>query len=139
MLDCAMLPKRKRKAGSPGLHRTCAAAQCPACGKLLLGWWMLSRAFRSVWPALLALTLVVAAPAQQPKLNPALPLIHSDNGPNSSAAQKAHYVVLVSLDGFRWDYAVRDGARHLLALGKEGVWAPNGMLPSYPSLTFPNH
>ena len=68
-----------------------------------------------------------------------LPVIHVDNGPNSSTAQKAHYVVLVSLDGFRWDYAKRDGATHLLALGRKGVWAPEGMLPSYPSLTFPNH
>lgn len=72
-------------------------------------------------------------------VNAALPLTHVDNGPNSEAAQKAHYVVLVSLDGFRWDYAKRDGASHLLALGKAGVWAPEGMLPSYPSLTFPNH
>jgi alkaline phosphatase D len=71
--------------------------------------------------------------------NPALPLVHVDNGFNSAAAQKAHYVVLVSLDGFRWDYARRDGATHLLALGRQGVWAPEGMLPSYPSLTFPNH
>ena len=71
--------------------------------------------------------------------NPALPLIHADNGPNSAVAQKQHYVVLVSLDGFRWDYASRDGAKNLLALGKQGVWAPEGMLPSYPSLTFPNH
>src|ERR1700745_74222 len=70
---------------------------------------------------------------------PALPVIHVDNGPNSEAAQSAHYVVLVSLDGFRWDYARRDGATHLLALGKQGVWAPQGMLPSFPSLTFPNH
>ena len=71
--------------------------------------------------------------------NPPLPVLHVDNGPNSAAAQKAHYVVLVSLDGFRWDYAKSDGATHLLALGKQGVWAPEGMLPSYPSLTFPNH
>ncbi len=68
-----------------------------------------------------------------------LPVIHVDNGPNSEAAQKAHYIVLVSLDGFRWDYAKRDGATHLLALGRKGVWAPEGMMPSYPSLTFPNH
>src|SRR4051794_8967953 len=100
---------------------------------------MLFRAYRSVWSALLASAVALAAPAQQLRLNPALPLIHTENGPNSFAAQKAHYVVLVSLDGFRWDYAARNGARHLLALGKEGVWAPNGMLPSYPSLTFPNH
>ena len=69
----------------------------------------------------------------------ALPVIHVDHGSNSPAAQRAHYVVLVSLDGFRWDYAVRDGASQLLALGKQGVWAPDGMLPSFPSLTFPNH
>jgi len=71
--------------------------------------------------------------------NPALPLTHVDHAPNSAWAQQQHYVVLVSLEGFRWDYAKRDGTTHLLALGKEGVWAPNGMLPSYPSLTFPNH
>jgi alkaline phosphatase D len=85
------------------------------------------------------LSICFAALAQQPDLNPALPLTHTDNGPNSPAAQKAHYLVLVSLDGFRWDYAERDGATNLLALGKQGVWAPQGMLPSFPSLTFPNH
>ena len=80
-----------------------------------------------------------AGHASAQDLNPALPLIHVDNGPNSEAAQRAHYLVLVSLDGFRWDYAKRDGATHLLALAQKGVWAPEGMLPSYPSLTFPNH
>ena len=45
----------------------------------------------------------------------------------------------VSLDGFRWDYAARDKATHLLAMAKQGVWAPDGMIPAYPSLTFPNH
>jgi alkaline phosphatase D len=69
----------------------------------------------------------------------ALPVLHVENGPNSERARAQHYVVLVSLDGFRWDYARRDGAKHLLALGKQGVSAPEGMLPSYPSLTFPNH
>ena len=87
----------------------------------------------------LGLAARTAAWTQEPALNPALPLIHTDHGTNSLAAQKAHYIVLVSLDGFRWDYAKRDGATHLLALGKQGVWAPQGMLPSFPSLTFPNH
>src|ERR1700723_1836530 len=77
-------------------------------------------------------------PAAFPGQNPALQIIHA-NGFNSAKAQSQHYVVLVSLDGFRWDYAKRDGATHLLALGKRGVWASEGMLPSYPSLTFPNH
>jgi alkaline phosphatase D len=88
-----------------------------------------------------ALALPVFAQEAQPIAggNPALPLIHVDDSVNSAAAQKAHYVVLVSLDGFRWDYARHDGAVNLLALGKKGVWAPEGMLPSFPSLTFPNH
>ena len=66
-------------------------------------------------------------------------IIHTDHGPNSAQAQKQHYVVLVSLDGFRWDYARKYGAANLLALGKQGASAPQGMIPSYPSLTFPNH
>lgn len=93
--------------------------------------------------ASLALVFGLVLAAQQPVSlqgqNPALPVIHVDHGPNSAAAQARHYVVLVSLDGFRWDYAKREGARNLLALGKQGVWAPQGMIPSFPSLTFPNH
>ena len=98
---------------------------------------------RLVVAAILVVYVPIAAPhtvgAQVPAFNPALPLTHVDNGPNSAWAQSQHYVVLVSLDGFRWDYAKRDNAAHLLALARRGVWAPEGMLPSYPSLTFPNH
>lgn len=89
--------------------------------------------------ALLAIQLAAQEPKPIEGGNPALPLVHVENGQNSEAAQKAHYVVLVSLDGFRWDYAKHDGAINLLALGKRGVWAPEGMMPSFPSLTFPNH
>ncbi|MGA2753156.1 MAG: ectonucleotide pyrophosphatase/phosphodiesterase [Terracidiphilus sp.] len=93
--------------------------------------------------AILLVFVPIAAPrvagAQAPALNPALPLTHVDNGPNSPWAQSQRYVVLVSLDGFRWDYAKRDDATHLLALARRGVSAPEGMLPSYPSLTYPNH
>ena len=103
---------------------------------------------KTSWRAALASVLLVLGfglaamrplAGQGSGFNPDLPLIHVDNGPNSAKAQNQHYVVLVSLDGFRWDYAKRDNASHLLALGKQGVWAPEGMLPSYPSLTFPNH
>lgn len=87
----------------------------------------------------LALPLIAQKPVPIAGGSPALPLVHVENGQNSAAAQKAHYVVLVSLDGFRWDYAKHDGALNLLALGKKGVSAPEGMMPSYPSLTFPNH
>jgi alkaline phosphatase D len=102
-----------------------------------------SRLRRSIFSALLFALCLFAAPfgaqGQGTTFNSALPLTHVDNGPNSAWAQSQHYLVLVSLDGFRWDYAARDNATHLLALGKAGVWAPQGMLPSYPSLTFPNH
>jgi alkaline phosphatase D len=101
------------------------------------------RALRRLALVSFALACAFAMSAQQPPAlpgqNPALPLVHTDNGPNSPHAQAQHYVVLVSLDGFRWDYANRDNATHLLALGKQGVSAPEGMFPSYPSLTFPNH
>lgn len=67
------------------------------------------------------------------------PVRHEPNGLNSRKAQQAHYVVLVSFDGFRYDYAEKYGATHLQHIAEEGATAPEGMLPSYPSLTFPNH
>ncbi len=104
---------------------------------------MLLRALGRTARVCLALFLAVPMAAQQAQPiaggNTVLPLVHVENGENSAAARKAHYVVLVSLDGFRWDYAKNDRAVNLLALGKKGVWAPEGMMPSYPSLTFPNH
>jgi predicted AlkP superfamily pyrophosphatase or phosphodiesterase len=95
-------------------------------------------ALRGLWLAL-ALAIAVVSSRRAQAADPALPILHVDNGPNSADAQKRHYVVLVSLDGFRWDYAKKIGAKHLLAIGRQGAWAPEGMLPSYPSLTFPNH
>src|SRR5258708_21182201 len=67
------------------------------------------------------------------------PVITVPNPPNTAAQQAKHYVVLVSLDRFRYDYARRYGAPHLLQLGFKGASAPEGMYPAYPSLTFPNH
>lgn len=66
-------------------------------------------------------------------------VIRVDHGPNAASQVNKHYVVLVSLDGFRWDYATKYGATHLLAIGARGASAPEGMIPAYPSLTFPNH
>ncbi len=54
------------------------------------------------------------------------------------AAAERPYVVLVSLDGFRYDYAERYHAENLLAIGKAGA-AAEAMIPSFPSVTFPNH
>lgn len=67
-------------------------------------------------------------------------LLHTEpNPPNAAAAQRSHYVVMVSLDGFRYDYPRLYGAPNLLAIGCRGASVPNGMRPSYPSVTFPNH
>ena len=67
------------------------------------------------------------------------PVVTVPNAPNTAAQQAKHYVILISLDGFRYDYPRRYGAPHLLQLGFKGASAPEGMFPSYPSLTFPNH
>jgi predicted AlkP superfamily pyrophosphatase or phosphodiesterase len=65
--------------------------------------------------------------------------IFTDHGPNSPAAQAKPYVILVSLDGFRYDYPQKYSAPNILALGVGGASAPDGMIPAYPSVTFPNH
>ena len=67
------------------------------------------------------------------------PVIRVDNPPNTAEQQAKHYVILVSLDGFRYDYPAKYGAPHLQQMAVDGASAPEGMLPSYPSLTFPNH
>jgi predicted AlkP superfamily pyrophosphatase or phosphodiesterase len=57
---------------------------------------------------------------------------------NSIQQQKKPYVILISADGFRYDFAKRYHAQNLLRFGTEGVQATS-MIPSYPSVTFPNH
>jgi len=57
---------------------------------------------------------------------------------NAPAQQDKPYVLLISLDGFRYDYPERDHATNLLALGQSGVRA-KALIPSFPTTTFPNH
>ncbi len=89
---------------------------------------------------LLLLVLSLAWPLSQAQ-TPAAgdPVIHVDHGPNALLQQQKHYVVLVSLDGFRWDYAKKYNAKNLLSIASHGASAPQGMIPAYPSVTFPNH
>ncbi|MCX6255344.1 MAG: ectonucleotide pyrophosphatase/phosphodiesterase [Bacteroidia bacterium] len=49
-----------------------------------------------------------------------------------------NYVVLVSLDGFRWDYNKLYFTPNLDKLAKDGVNAER-MISSFPTVTFPNH
>lgn len=59
----------------------------------------------------------------------------------SLAAQprtRSPILLLISLDGFRWDYLDRGVSPNLSALAARGVRA-KGLIPSFPSLTYPNH
>lgn len=47
-------------------------------------------------------------------------------------------VILISLDGFRWDYLEKFKPPTLNKLAREGVRA-KWMIPSFPTKTFPNH
>ncbi|HTD54398.1 MAG TPA: ectonucleotide pyrophosphatase/phosphodiesterase [Silvibacterium sp.] len=84
----------------------------------------------------LLLGLVHCAPLFAQEITP---VITAEHGPNTPEQQQKHYVVMVSLDGFRYDYAKKYGAKHILAIGAKGASAPEGMIPAFPSLTFPNH
>lgn len=57
---------------------------------------------------------------------------------NSIEARSKPYVIMISTDGFRYDYAKKYNAENLLKLSENGVKA-EAMIPSYPSITFPNH
>jgi alkaline phosphatase D len=49
-----------------------------------------------------------------------------------------NYVVMVSMDAFRWDYCQIYNTPNLNKLAAEGVKAER-MIPSFPTVTFPNH
>ena len=103
----------------------------------------LPRAIASVAISLSLTVCLQAQEAKHPLYGSAKPLpdliVNADVTLNNAHAMKQHYVVLVSLDGFRYDYPEEHGATHLQQLAKDGARAYDGMLPSYPSLTFPNH
>jgi predicted AlkP superfamily pyrophosphatase or phosphodiesterase len=54
------------------------------------------------------------------------------------AAPRSDLLVLISIDGYRWDYLQKHPTPNLQRLATSGVHARR-MTPSFPSLTFPNH
>ncbi len=60
------------------------------------------------------------------------------NRVNSTLAKEKPYLIFISTDGFRYDYAKKYKAENLLKFSNQGVSA-KAMLPSFPSITFPNH
>jgi alkaline phosphatase D len=57
---------------------------------------------------------------------------------NSKLENKDSYVVMLSLDAFRWDYPELTSTPNLNAVAANGVRA-NALIPCFPSKTFPNH
>jgi predicted AlkP superfamily pyrophosphatase or phosphodiesterase len=54
------------------------------------------------------------------------------------AQERQPILILVSFDGWRWDYIQRATVPNLRALAARGVRS-EGLIPSFPSKTFPNH
>src|SRR5688500_1151444 len=57
---------------------------------------------------------------------------------HTEADSGAPLLILISLDGWRWDYQMKAPAPHLAQLAARGVRA-EGLIPAYPSKTVPNH
>lgn len=57
---------------------------------------------------------------------------------NAAAQQQKPYVIMISADGFRYDYMDKYNAANLKRLSSGGVRAAS-MWPAFPSVTFPNH
>jgi predicted AlkP superfamily pyrophosphatase or phosphodiesterase len=71
-------------------------------------------------------------------LAPALLVLAACGGPPRAATPRAaRALVLISIDGFRWDYLDRGITPNLTALAARGVRAR--MVPTFPTKTFPQH
>lgn len=83
-------------------------------------------------PALVLLALWLVGCAGSGIAPPATP---REAGPPNDTPGR---VLLVSIDGFRWDFFERTETPHLDRVAREGARAER-MIPSFPSKTFPNH
>lgn len=57
---------------------------------------------------------------------------------STAQEKKGRVTVILSLDGFRWDYPEKTSTPTLNLIAEEGVKAES-LIPSFPSKTFPNH
>lgn len=64
--------------------------------------------------------------------------LDAPGGPAAGTPPPGPIVLLISFDGYRWDYPELHGAPALLALARQGVRAEE-FVPSFPSKTYPNH
>ena len=59
-------------------------------------------------------------------------------GKNLPSQQNKPYLILISIDGFRWDYQDRYATPAMDRIAADGIRA-DAMQPVFPTLTFPNH
>ncbi len=87
----------------------------------------------------LAVTLPVVFAACQNDEMPVQDLLYrTAERENSPTAIAKPYVIMISLDGFRADYLQKYRPPFLVEMAKKGALA-EGLIPTYPTLTFPNH
>lgn len=60
------------------------------------------------------------------------------SGKNTKESSSSHKLLLVSFDGFRYDYLSKTDTPNFDAIARSGVRG-NGLIPVFPSKTFPNH
>lgn len=60
------------------------------------------------------------------------------NRTNALEQREKPYIILISADGFRYDYTSKYKTEYLNSLASKGVRA-EALIPSFPSVTFPNH
>ncbi|MFI2743956.1 ectonucleotide pyrophosphatase/phosphodiesterase [Zhouia sp. PK063] len=88
---------------------------------------------------ILAVFVSIYAKAQTPSYNDVLKNeIVSNKLENSAQAKQKPYVIMVSIDGFRYDYAKKYNAKNIIEIAKNGS-STTRLIPSFPSKTFPNH
>jgi predicted AlkP superfamily pyrophosphatase or phosphodiesterase len=69
---------------------------------------------------------------------PAEVSLHGTGGINTATQQSKPYLILISIDGFRWDYMHRYPTPNMHRIAAAGSKAER-LLPVFPTLTFPNH
>lgn len=98
------------------------------------------RASSTRGPALAALLILAGSPAacedaRLTAIQSGTPVYAAANAPQHAGAP---YVLLISIDGYRYDYNALYGPANLTRFATEGVQA-RSLIPGFPSDTFPNH
>ncbi len=87
---------------------------------------------------LVALLLIFTAPPLSAREAGANPFPQGSRGTNAPEQLDKPYLILISLDGFRWDYPDLYDLPNIRRIIDQGFRAER-LLPVFPTLTFPNH